>query len=518
MHPLLKSWRIRILILALILSASIIAWKGIELGIDFRGGTVLTLAFDKPLSSAEIVDAVHILEKRLNWAGLRNVVVRPWGTQHVIIEVAETDPARLQELKNTILRQGKLEITVDGNVILTGKDIVSVKPDYRLLPSQWGGVYWELPFLISEEGKKRFYEGVRGKCTPAPFPGQEANCAYTYVYIDRPVGDVLLIPRSMYEKWQKLPLRPSIRDENVLDINEFLLNAGVIWFVVDENFSTDVLRPFAGRTVILPPELNDLAPELNRMGLKPKIVPKVEDVPWLWQATNLRAVIRLTEGVTNVKDISKAPETLVIHGWAKNREEALKRIEELRIILESGALPAAVYIASEQVIPPSYGLTAFYTFLLAVLLSMIAVSIYVALRYKHIKIAAPIALTVFSEILMIFGFAALVGWQMDVPSMVGVITSTGTGVDDQIIITDEILRGEGEQEEEVKGILRKIKRAFFIVFASAGALVASMIPIFFSGITTLMGFAITTTVGVLVGITITRPAFAEIMRYLFGRH
>ncbi|HID09243.1 TPA: preprotein translocase subunit SecD, partial [Candidatus Micrarchaeota archaeon] len=138
--------------------------------------------------------------------------------------------------------------------------------------------------------------------------------------------------------------------------------------------------------------------------------------------------------------------------------------------------------------------------------------------YKHIKIAGPTALTVFSEILMIFGFAALVGWQMDVPSMVGIITSTGTGVDDQIIITDEILRGEKEKEEKITGVLRKIKRAFFIVFASAGALVASLLPVLFSGITTLMGFAITTIVGVLVGITITRPAFAEIMRYVFGRY
>ena len=85
MHPLLKSWRIRILILALLVSAGIIAWKGIELGIDFRGGTVLILSFDRPLSSTEIVDAAHILERRLNWAGLRNVVVRPWGTQHMIV-------------------------------------------------------------------------------------------------------------------------------------------------------------------------------------------------------------------------------------------------------------------------------------------------------------------------------------------------------------------------------------------------------------------------------------------------
>jgi len=519
MHPLLKSWRIRLLIALLLLSAFLIAWRGIQLGIDFKGGTVITLAFDRPLSAAEITDAVHILEKRLNWAGLRNIVVRPWGNQYVIVEVAETNPNKLRELEETILRQGKLEIVVDGNVVLTGKDIVSVRPDYRILPSQGGGVMWELPFLISEEGKKRFYGGVYGKCKPPAVPGGEANCAYTYVYIDRPVGDILLIPKDMYEKWKKLPTLPTTdpNAKRILDINEFLRNAGVIWFVVDKNFDVNVLRPYAGRTAILPPELNYLVKELNEMNIQAKVVPEVKGVPWLWTATNLRAVIRLTEGVTNVSNPANASETLQIQGWAPNRNEAMQRMEELRIILESGALPAAIKIVSERVIPPAYGLSAFYTFLTALALAMIAVSLYVAIRYRHLKIAAPISLTIFSEILMIFGFAALVGWQIDVPSMVGIITSTGTGVDDQIIITDEILHGEEEKKEEIHGILRRIKRAFFIVFASAGALVASMIPVLFSGITTLMGFAITTIVGVLIGITITRPAFAEIMRYIFGR-
>ncbi len=517
MHPLLKNTRVRILIAALVLAALVIAWKGVQLGIDFRGGTVLVLAFDRPLHPDEITDAVHILEKRLNWAGLRNIVVRPWGDRFVIVEVAETDPARLADLKATILRQGKMEVVVDGNVVLTGKDIVSVRPDYRILPSQGGGVYWELPFIISEEGKRRFYGGVYGKCAPAPIPGGEANCAYTYVYIDRPAGDVLLIPKEMYEEWKKLPTLPTTDPDaqRVLDINEFLKNAGVVWFVVDENFDLNALKAYAGRTVILPPELNYLVPDLNALGLTPKIVPEQKGVPWLWTATNLRAVIRLTPGVTNVRNPEQGSESLQIHGWAPNKDEARKRIEELRIILESGALPAGISIVSERVIPPTYGLTAFYTFLLALALAMVAVSLYVALRYKHMKIAGPIALTIFSEILLIFGFAALVGWQMDVPSMVGIITSTGTGVDDQIIITDEILHGEEEKKEEIKGILKKIKRAFFIVFASAGALVASMIPVLFSGITTLTGFAITTIVGVLVGITITRPAFAEIMRYVF---
>ncbi len=63
-------------------------------------------------------------------------------------------------------------------------------------------------------------------------------------------------------------------------------------------------------------------------------------------------------------------------------------------------------------------------------------------------------------------------------------------------------------------LITKIKRAFFVVFASASALGSVMIPLWFSGITSLMGFAITTLAGIILGVSITRPAYAEVLKYI----
>ena len=59
-------------------------------------------------------------------------------------------------------------------------------------------------------------------------------------------------------------------------------------------------------------------------------------------------------------------------------------------------------------------------------------------------------------------------------------------------------------------------KAFFIIFASAGTLIAAMLPLTYvgfargaSGIGTIAGFAFTTILGVLVGVFITRPAYAK---------
>ncbi len=512
-HPLLKNWKVQLLIGALIISAVVIAVKGIQLGIDFKGGTVLTFQFSKPLTPSEMQQSALIISKRLDLTGLSSISVKAWGNQYLIVELAETDPQKIKEIVNSVLRQGKFETVVDGNVVLTGKDIVAVDPPV-IYPSAREGYNWRVPFQLSADGVKRFYTGVHGKCDVT---GQ--HCAYTFMYIDRPAGAVLLIPKDVYMSEKKVPIEPNVRSTATrLDINEFILNAGVKAIVVDKNTHIDVNALKSAPLVILHPELNYLVPLLKENNIPFKIVEPRKNVPWIWTATNLQSVVRLTPGVTNVSPSNANPE-LVIEGWAPNKAEAQRVTTELKVLLESGALPASLKLVSESRVPATYGEYLFYTFLLALIAAMIAVATYIALRYREWKVVGPIILTMASEIFMIFAFAALVSWKIDVASMVGIVASTGTGVDDQIVITDELIRGrkkEGEQKK-VASVIARVKRAFFIIFASASALTVAMIPVWFSGIPALKGFALTTIVGVLIGVFITRPAFAEILKYLLHR-
>ena len=58
--------------------------------------------------------------------------------------------------------------------------------------------------------------------------------------------------------------------------------------------------------------------------------------------------------------------------------------------------------------------------------------------------------------------------------------------------------------------------AFFIIFGAAAASIFAMLPLMFVGVGLVRGFAITTIVGVLSGILITRPAYARLMERLIG--
>ena len=63
-----------------------------------------------------------------------------------------------------------------------------------------------------------------------------------------------------------------------------------------------------------------------------------------------------------------------------------------------------------------------------------------------------------SETLIILGIASIIGWNLDLASIAGIIASIGTGVDDLIVITDEMLK---KQTEVFINWKERIKRAFF---------------------------------------------------------
>ena len=101
--------------------------------------------------------------------------------------------------------------------------------------------------------------------------------------------------------------------------------------------------------------------------------------------------------------------------------------------------------------------------------------------------------------------------------MAGILAAVGTGVDDQIVITDELKRGESSRAASLIG---RVRSAFFIIFAAAATTIAAMFPIMAigSGLGKLVGFSITTIAGVLIGVFITRPAFGEIAKKIMEQH
>lgn len=204
-------------------------------------------------------------------------------------------------------------------------------------------------------------------------------------------------------------------------------------------------------------------------------------------------------------------------GFGNNQEtalnDALTNMGKLQTVLITGSLPFELEIVKIDSISPVFGETFLKNAVLAGLVAMLGVLGVIFLRYRNFKIIIPMAITLFSEIFIILGFAGLFKWNLDLAAIAGIIASVGTGVDDQIVITDEIIRGK----EIYSSWKEKLKRAFYIIFVAYAATFAAMLPLIWAVAGLLRGFAIATLVGVSIGVFITRPAFGAMLERLINK-
>ncbi|MBU2100390.1 hypothetical protein KKG83_06975 [Candidatus Micrarchaeota archaeon] len=534
MRDLFKNWKILLLLVFLFLSLLSISFNGLKYGIDFEGGTQFQIHLEKPLnSSEEVAQVTSIISRRLDWTGLKDTKVTAFGNEFIIAQVAETDPAQVERIELLLKKQGKFEATLEGKTVFSGKDILHIYKDsakgYGIIQQQ-EGFEWHLPFLLSEEGAERFTEMTFHKCTISGFDqstGRTYECEKTYFFIDRPEA-IVLMPPVMHSKDKDALLLGNFA-ENIpqgTEIEELLLNAQTPLILADSNISeTDknTLINYSSEfeNIIVPlgvyPE--DFLLDLNALGFKVNQVESEQNIPWIWTVTGAKEVISLSEDVTNMqpyveelKDAKKYSE-LVIRGFGSGQDDALTKLSNLTIILESGSLPIGVESIGKETISPNLGSEFLSVVSLMGLLALITVLIVLFVRYREPRLVIPMGFTLLSEVIIVLGFASFIKWNLDLASLAGIIAAVGTGVDHKIIISDELLRKESDYETS---LVNRVKRAFFIIFAAAATSAATMLPIIFFGfgLGKLVGFAITTLAGVVIGVFITRPAFSEIAKYL----
>lgn len=187
-------------------------------------------------------------------------------------------------------------------------------------------------------------------------------------------------------------------------------------------------------------------------------------------------------------------------------EDSAKAMKKLQTLLITGSLPVKLEVVKVDTISPSLGSEFIQNIFLVMSLAILAVGIVLGIRYRHVSIFTLIMITMLSEILIILGIAAFIGWNIDIAAVAGILVAVGTGVDDQIVITDEVYGRK--LRKQVMSWKDKLKRAFFIIMAAYFTTVVAMIPLFWAGAGALKGFALTTILGVTIGVFITRPAYA----------
>ncbi len=246
-----------------------------------------------------------------------------------------------------------------------------------------------------------------------------------------------------------------------------------------------------------------------------------------------------------------------IEGFRETRKDAASERSALQSILKAGALPVSLEIVNIESVSPKLGSGFIESAIKSGIFAIIAVTAVVMVRYRNLKIVLPMVLTSVGEVIILMGVSAhgndfpwavalianmiLIGlayqkknhvdfidvfgvllipmmamffsWTIDLAVIAGVIAFIGTGISQMIIISDEVDRNRLIPISPWE----KIKKAFSMVFASAITVISAMFALLFIGVGLVKGFAITSIVGVLIGVLITRPAYSQIVEIVMSR-
>ncbi|MEE8168466.1 MAG: hypothetical protein V3T58_06300 [Candidatus Hydrothermarchaeales archaeon] len=459
-----EDFRVRLMVAAVVISLLLIFSRGISTGLDIQGGSLIQIQTERSLSASEMDQVVMIMDQRLRGGlGVRDVSVVPWGEEFIIIKIAGVSPEDAEKLLG---KPGRLVVRVGDFIAFTGDELKRVDPFGKNTRS--GG--WGVPFTLSDQAAEKF----RDVAVATDFDR-------VYMYMDEETGIRILSDQEVGE--------------------DILKDLGYEGKIVTASSN---LTGFAA-TITLDVTLD----ELGERG-KERIEGVLED-----RGVDVRNITYARTGLVNAAPISPGLQAELAAGQVVkgliietgSGEDGRLEAKRIEAILRSGALPIKVSVVGTYGISPTLGAGFARNALLAGFLAFLGVAAVVFLRYRKPVLVLPILVTGLSEVIIILGVASLIRWDIDMPAIAGIIAAVGTGVDDQIVILDEILL-------ETAGRVRtRISKAFFIVMGTYFTLVAAMVPLFIIALGMLEGFAVTTIIGATAGVFITRTAFARIVEY-----
>jgi preprotein translocase subunit SecD len=172
-----------------------------------------------------------------------------------------------------------------------------------------------------------------------------------------------------------------------------------------------------------------------------------------------------------------------------------EQVNDLSLVLKTGALPASLTYLQEQVIGPSLGADSIRAGVLASLVGLALVVIFMLVYYRLSGVNAVVAL-IFNLVILL-GLMAYINATMTLPGIAGFVLTMGIGVDSNVLIFERIK----EELEAQRGVRAAINSGFSRVFLTLlDTHIASLISaafLFQFGTGPIRGFAMTLVIGLI---------------------
>jgi preprotein translocase subunit SecD len=172
-----------------------------------------------------------------------------------------------------------------------------------------------------------------------------------------------------------------------------------------------------------------------------------------------------------------------------------EEVQNLALILRSGALPATLTYLEERTVGPTLGSDSIRHGVIASLVGMLLIVSFM-LGYYHLSGVNAIVALVFNLVILL-GLMAYVGAVMTLPGIAGFVLTMGIGVDSNVLIFERIK----EELEAQRGVRASINtgfsRVFWTLFDTHISALISAAFLFQFGTGPIRGFAVTLSVGLI---------------------
>jgi len=492
---------------------SIVGAKPMYLGLDLRGGVHFLLQIDMKAAlqqdEEQIIEELRSLfrEKNIRYKGLSRVAEEKGGIRVSFGEEAVRDQA------NEIIQKEYNDLIIHAQGSADAQDLLLQFTDQSLKDRRAKAVEQNTTTLrnrinelgvaepiIQQQGEDRIVvqlPGVQDTARAKEILGATATLEFRLVE-----GE----PEQWMEAQRNNKVPPNARLYKRRDGSAILLKRQVIVTGDQINDASSTIEDRSGRPATVVRLDNKGAKRMlqttSENVQKPMAVVFIEYKPETTVVNGQKVTThKKAEEVINVATIQEAfGKNFQITGLTSNEAR------NLALLLRAGALKAPMEIVEERTIGPSLGKENIEQGMIAVLGGMLAVVIFMILRYSMFGLIANIALF-FNLILLVAALSSLQA-TLTLPGIAGIVLTLGMSVDANVLIferiNEEIHNGNSPQASISAGF----EKAFLTIFDSNLTTLIAALMLYAFGSGPVRGFAVTLSLGIITSmftaITITR--------------
>jgi len=192
-----------------------------------------------------------------------------------------------------------------------------------------------------------------------------------------------------------------------------------------------------------------------------------------------------------------------------------QKVQDLALVLRSGALPAAIKPLSDEVVGPSLGADSIRHGIVACIVGFVAIMTFMLVYYRGAGVNADLALILNLIILMAaLGYFNAV---LTLPGIAGIILTVGMGVDSNVLIFERIREELRSGKPVGASVSGGFEHAFVTIIDTHVTTIVSAAILFTFGTGPIRGFAVTLTIGLLANLFTSVFVSRVIFDYVLSR-